>query len=167
MSQDYASLRVLIVDDNQNTRALVGAILKGAGLNDIREAVDGAQALGLLKRWPVDIAFIDYHMSPMDGIEFTRRVRDPANSPTPYLPIIMMTGYAERARVIEARDTGVTEFLVKPVTAKAVLDRLNAALFKPRPFVESRGYFGPNRRRVAAEGPQTTRRRADDSKRGA
>ena len=48
---------------------------------------------------------------------------------------------------IEARDAGVTEFIVKPITAKAVLDRLNAVIMKPRPFIKADGYIGPCRRR--------------------
>lgn len=59
----------------------------------------------------------------------------------------MMTGHSERSRVYEARDAGVTEFIVKPITAKAVLDRLNAVIMRPRPFIRSRDYVGPCRQR--------------------
>ncbi len=86
-------------------------------------------------------------MSPVDGVEFTRLVRQAADSPNPFLPIIMLTGHAEKSRVMEARDAGVTEFVVKPVTARAVLDRLNAVIFHARPFVRTSEYFGPCRRR--------------------
>ena len=163
MSQGLEALRVLLVDDNQHMRAIVATILKSAGITDLREAANGTQALLMLKQWPVDVAFIDYQMSPMDGLELTRKLRDQGSSPCPYLPIIMMTGYAERPRVVEARDAGVTEFLVKPITAKAVLDRLNVALFKPRPFVQSENYFGPTRRRSTPDG-ETPQRRAEDRK---
>jgi CheY-like chemotaxis protein len=160
--QGFGALRVLVVDDNQHMRAIVGAILKSAGIAHIREAQHGAQALAILKDWPADLAIVDFQMATMDGLEFTRRLRTPSTSPNPFLPVIMMTGYAEQARVMEARDAGVNEFLVKPVTAKGVLDRLNAAIFKPREFVQNEGYFGPTRRRMDADGPTTPNRRAGD-----
>jgi two-component system chemotaxis response regulator CheY len=159
VGQGLAELRILLVDDNAHMRAIVAAILKSADVVHVREASDGGQALRALKDWPADIAIVDLQMAPMDGLEFTRRLRKP-DSPNPFLPIIMMTGYAEQAKVIEARDAGVNEFLVKPITAKGVLDRMNAAVFKPRDFVQSERYFGPTRRRAARPGP---RRRATDA----
>ena len=163
MAQGFAALRVLVVDDNQHMRAIVGAILKSAGVTHIREAGHGGHALTILKDWPADVAIVDFQMAPMDGLEFTKRLRDPAASPNPFLPIIMMTGYAEQSRVVQARDAGVNEFLVKPITAKGVLDRLNAAVFKPRDFVKTDSYFGPTRRRVDQPGSDTPRRRTEDS----
>ena len=166
MDHGLEGLKVLIVDDNQHMRAIVAAILKSANVNQVREATHGGHALSILKTWPADIAIVDFQMAPMDGLELTRALRDPAVSPNPYMPIIMMTGYAERQRVMEARDAGVSEFLVKPVTAKGVLDRLHAAVFKPRPFVENDGYFGPTRRRLDMPDRVGPRRRAEDRSAG-
>ena len=155
-------MRVLLVDDNHHMRSIVSAVLAGVGVEHIRECWDGAEALSALRQWPADVAIVDFHMAPLDGVEFTRLVRNAADSPNPFLPIIMLTGYAEKTRVMEARDAGVTEFIVKPVTARAVLDRLNAVIFHPRPFVRTADYFGPDRRRrqdPAYAGPW---RRSDD-----
>jgi DNA-binding response OmpR family regulator len=76
-----------------------------------------------------------------------------------------MTGHSEKSRVVEARDAGVTEFVAKPLTARSVLERLQAVIYRPRPFVRSAGYFGPDRRRrdeIAYNGPW--RRAADNGK---
>ena len=140
-------MRVLLVDDNQHMRSIVSAVLAGVGVEQVRECWDGAEALDALRQWPADVAIVDFHMTPVDGVEFTRLVRQAADSPNPFLSIIMLTGYAERTRVMEARDAGVTEFVVKPVTARAVLDRLNNVIFRPRPFIRAEDYFGPDRRR--------------------
>lgn len=142
------ALNVLLVDDNAPMRAIVAAILKGAGVRKPLEVAGGAEALQVLGSHPVDIAIVDFNMFPLDGVEFTKLVRNSHDSPNPFLPIIMMTGHAERHRVEEARDAGVTEFIVKPVTARSVLSRVNAVIFKPRPFVRCDTYFGPCRRRV-------------------
>ena len=162
-SSPLSALRVLLVDDNQHMRLIVGAVLAGIGVKEVRECWDGAEALDMLRQWPADVAFVDFHMSPIDGVEFTRLVRNASDSPNPFLPIVMITGYAERTRVMEARDAGVTEFVVKPVTARAVVDRLNNVIFKPRPFIRTPNYFGPDRRRKDDPKHNGPWRRADDA----
>jgi two-component system, chemotaxis family, chemotaxis protein CheY len=144
----FENLKVLVADDNQHMRAIVCAVLKSIGVKHLREAHDGAEALAVLREWSADVAIVDFRMEPIDGVEFTRLVRNASDSKNPFLPIIMLTGYADRVRVMEARDAGVTELVVKPVTAKAVIARLHAVIFQPRPFVRTDGYFGPDRRRA-------------------
>ena len=141
------SLNVLLVDDNQNMRAIAAAVLHSADIRSVKEAEEGTAAFDLLRRHPIDLAIVDFNMFPLDGVEFTRLVRTGPDSPNIYLPIIMMTGHSERARVYEARDAGVNEFIVKPITAKAMLDRINAVILRPRAFIKSEGYIGPCRRR--------------------
>lgn len=141
------SLNVLLVDDNQNMRAIAAAVLHSADIRKVHEAAEGATAFSLLRQHPIDLAIVDFNMFPLDGVEFTRLVRTGADSPNIYLPIIMMTGHSERTRVYEARDAGVNEFIVKPITAKAVLDRINAVIMRPRAFIQSADYVGPCRRR--------------------
>jgi DNA-binding response OmpR family regulator len=51
--------------------------------------------------------------------------------------------------VVEARDAGVNEFVAKPVTARTLLDRIVATIYRPRAFVRTKDYFGPDRRRRA------------------
>ena len=146
------SLRVMLVDDNQHMRAIVTTVLNGVGLVHVRETRDGAEALEVLREWPADLAIVDFQMQPLDGVEFTRLVRQSPDSRNPYLPIIMMTGHSERTRVEEARDAGVTEFVAKPLTAKAVLERINAVIYRPRAFIRTESYFGPDRRRRETPG---------------
>ena len=74
----------------------------------------------------------------------------------------VITGHSERWRVMEARDAGVTEFIAKPLTAKAVIDRVNAVIFRPRPFIRTPTFFGPDRRRRADPTYQGPWRRAAD-----
>ena len=159
------SLNVLLVDDNQNMRAIASAVLHSADIRNVYEASEGATAFDLLRRHAIDLAIVDFNMFPLDGVEFTRLVRNSPDSANPYLPIIMMTGHSEKSRVQEARDAGVTEFVVKPITAKAILDRINAVVFKPRPFVKTDTYFGPCRRRRDEFGYAGPFRRATDAQR--
>ena len=59
----------------------------------------------------------------------------------------MLSGYSERENIILARDHGANEFLAKPISIKRILERLLSVVERPRPFVHTAGYFGPDRRR--------------------
>lgn len=96
-----------------------------------------------------DIVIADWMMIPTDGISLARRIRNDLRSPNPYVPIILMTGFSEKRRVIQARDAGVTEFLVKPFTARDLYKRITQIIERPRQFVRSEDFFGPDRRRKA------------------
>lgn len=163
MATGLETLSVLLADDNPHMREIVSVLLNNYGVKNIRAVHDGEQALGMLRVWQPDLAIVDFKMEPVDGVAFTRQVRNAPDSRNPYLPIIMMTGHSGKSRVYEARDAGVTEFVVKPVNARTLLDRIMAVIYRPRPFVRSKGYFGPDRRRRADpnfSGPY--RRAADD-----
>jgi DNA-binding response OmpR family regulator len=60
----------------------------------------------------------------------------------------MLTGHSEKSRVLRARDAGVTEFLCKPISAKGLYQRILNVVVNPRPFVQTKDYFGPDRRRT-------------------
>ncbi|WP_297801562.1 response regulator [uncultured Brevundimonas sp.] len=148
MTTPLGTLHILLVDDNANMRAITTAMLRSLGVGRISEADDGSRAAQILHESQIDIAIVDFKMLPVDGIAFTRLVRDEANSPNPYLPIIMMTGHSDQSRVVEARDAGVNEFVAKPVQINALIKRIEAIILKPRPFVRSETFFGPDRRRT-------------------
>jgi PleD family two-component response regulator len=144
---DLSRLNVLVVDDNKHMVALVKSILHALRIRNIHDAGDGAGAFIELRQFLADMVICDMLMQPLDGIEFTRLVRNANDSPNVYVPIIMMTGYTERFRVIEARDAGVTEFLAKPLSARGLHSRIIEVIEHPRPFVRTATFFGPDRRR--------------------
>ncbi|MDI7774904.1 response regulator [Asticcacaulis sp. EMRT-3] len=159
---DYSSLKILLIEDNQHMRSIVSAILNGSGIRHVREARDGAEGLDLLRQYPADIALVDFNMDPIDGVEFTRMLRNAPDSSNPYLPVVMITGHSERSRVMQARDSGVNEFVVKPLTARALLGRLDSVIMRPRPFIRCKSYFGPDRRRKSDQSyPGPYRRNTD------
>lgn len=140
-------ISILIVDDNQHMRGILKELLRAAGVTDIKEASDPVEAFEYLKASLIDLLLVDLAMPLIDGVEFTKMIRTSEDSPNPFLPIIMITGHSERSRVNAARDAGVNEFLVKPVTARSLMERLTLIVNKPRNFVKSKAYFGPDRRR--------------------
>jgi CheY-like chemotaxis protein len=94
-----------------------------------------------------DIIFLDWEMPLFDGLELIQMIRQPGGSSNPFVPIIMLTGHTERTRVTAARDAGITEFLAKPISAKGLYQRILNVVANPRPFIKTKTYFGPDRRR--------------------
>lgn len=142
-------LSVLIIDDHEHMLVLVRQMLRAFGFRHIRSARDGVEALSLLGE-DVDLVITDWAMPGLDGLDLTRRVR--AQGPAPTLPIIMLTGYAEASRIQAARDAGVTGYVAKPVRARELAGRINAAIHDARAFVQSQTYRGPDRRRGGRAG---------------
>ena len=138
--------RVLIVDDDASVRKLVNTLLTSMGVADIVEATDGMVGLELVQRTAPDVVILDWQMPRLQGPNFMRIVRSPDTFPYPAVPVIMLTGHGEYSKVKEAISVGVNEFLVKPVSSKALLDRLVAVLFNPRPMIRKRDYYGPELR---------------------
>lgn len=150
MRVDFSRLRFMIVDDNAYMRRVMRALLHGFGAREVLEAEDGAAGLETFMVHSPDMVILDWEMPILNGIEVTRMIRQPGSSPNPYVPIIMVTGHSDKRSVIQARDAGVTEFIVKPISAKSLYQRVLNAVANPRPFVRTATYFGPDRRRGVA-----------------
>jgi CheY-like chemotaxis protein len=156
---DFSRLRVLVVDDNSYVRRLLRTLLHGFGVREIVDAEDGAAALDVFGRANPDILLTDWEMPILDGIELTKLIRTSENSLNPYVPIVMVTAYTAKQRVLVARDAGVTEFLGKPISAQALHRRLVSVVAHPRDFIKTATYFGPDRRRNQAPGYSGEERR--------
>ena len=142
-------LNVLVVDDSQFMRNVVRGLLGTIGVKKILEAGDGIAALEMIREFSPDVVVLDWEMPLLNGPELVRIVRSPGVFPMPDIPIIMLTAHGERWRIVESVKLGVNEFLCKPVSAKALLDRLISILLKPRESVRLGEYYGPAPRRSA------------------
>jgi CheY-like chemotaxis protein len=144
---DFHRLRFLVIDDNAHMRRIVRTLLHGFGAREVFEAEDGASGLDSFTHYVPDIVITDWAMPIFDGLELAQMIRQPGANANPYVPIIMLTGHTEKARVTAARDAGVTEFLAKPISAKSLYQRIVNVVANPRPFIKTKSYFGPDRRR--------------------
>jgi len=143
-------------------RFLLRDMLAAFGIEKIVTVADGTKAFAELRQFAADIIITDWVMEPLDGIEFTRMVRTAPDSPNPFVPIIMLTSQSAFERVQQARDTGVTEFLIKPVTANALYSRIVNVIQNPRQYVRVSEYFGPDRRRTVKDFEGQERREDED-----
>jgi two-component system chemotaxis response regulator CheY len=144
---DFSKLRFLVIDDNAHMRRILRTLLHGFGARDVYEAENGAAGLHAFTHLMPDIVIIDWAMPIFDGLELAQMIRQPGGNANPYVPIIMLTGRSDKKRVVEARDAGITEFMAKPISAKALYERILNVVANPRPFIRTRSYFGPDRRR--------------------
>ena len=157
---DIKNLKFLVVDDDANMRQLIRTILGSLGVIEVETAGGTDQGFASLEEFAADIVICDLRMDPLNGIEFARMVRTRDDSPNLYLPIIMLTGHAELTAVHQARDAGVHEFLTKPISPTKLYKTIQGLIEKPRDFVRTKDYFGPDRRRrqdPKYNGPQRRR----------
>jgi two-component system, chemotaxis family, chemotaxis protein CheY len=140
--------RVLLIDDNQYMRKVVRNLLMNLGVKNIYEASDGISGLEMIRMYAPDVVILDWEMPLLSGAELVRIVRSPGVFPVPDVPIIMLTGHVERWRVVEATRLGVNEFLKKPVSAKALFERMLSIVAKPRRIVRMGDYYGPEPRKI-------------------
>ncbi len=117
------------------------------------EAVDGISALEKIREEAPDVILLDWEMPLLNGAELVRIVRSPGVFPTPDIPIIMLSGHGERWRILESIKIGVNEFLCKPVSARALFDRLISIVLKPRANVRVGRYYGPLPRILTPDRP--------------
>lgn len=140
-------VRILLVDDMPQMLQLLRDILETFGFSNVYTAHNGDRAMEMIIKEDPDLIITDWWMKPMNGLELTRTIRRSTAVPNPYVPILMMTGFSSRSRVMKARDEGITEFLVKPFTANDLYSRIQLIIEKPRQFVDTGEFFGPDRRR--------------------
>ncbi len=152
MTYQLHRISVLVVEDNQPMLDIVKSLLVTFGVGHVVGAQNGEIGFKRFCEYNNDIVIADWMMKPMDGISFTRMVRNDSKSPNPYVPVVLMTGFSEKRRVLQARDAGVTEFLVKPFNARDLYRRIVQVIERPRQFVRAPDFFGPDRRRKKPKG---------------
>ena len=155
ISRRLEQLKVLIVDDEPAMRKVTRALLQTIGVRNIHEANDGKSGLDAICMRAPDLVLLDWEMPSPNGPEFMRTVRSPGKFPLPDVPIIMLTGYSERSRVVEAVRLGVNEYLLKPVSSSALLARVVSILARPRRMMKQGEYYGPEPRKLATYKPET------------
>jgi CheY-like chemotaxis protein len=103
-------VRVLLVEDDDDNRELMSEVLEAAGY-EVITAAGGAEGLRKLSETPVDVVVTDVGMPGMGGLEVARAVKKIA----PRIPVVVVTGYAEREDIASARGREVDAVLVKPI----------------------------------------------------
>jgi CheY-like chemotaxis protein len=102
---NFCDLTLLIVDDNQYMRQLIGHMLRAFEVGNILSVTNANEAFDEIRQTQIDCLIVDWLMpGGMSGIEFVRMLRTSPKSPKPDIPLILCTGHTEKHRIIEARD---------------------------------------------------------------
>ncbi len=114
------SKRVLVADDSSTMRKIIIRSLQAVGVPTATEAADGAEAISMFKPGEFDLVLTDWNMPNKNGLEVIQEIRKQDANVT----IIMVTTEAEKTRVLEAIQAGVSDYLVKPFTAETLREKL-------------------------------------------
>lgn len=127
------NLRILVVDDDRHIRTIACAMLKRAGYNKVSSTEDPLNAIRRMQRGLVDIAFLDWSLPTMSGLEVLKAIR--ANDEE--LPIIMFTAHSDREHVMEAFKAGATDYICKPFNQSTLINKLHEVISSPPPVRRS------------------------------
>ena len=151
MTYSFKDITVLIVDSQSSIVDLIRGALRllGVPVHGLNSFGEGRVALNVFKEMKPDLLIVDWEMVDIKGIDFIKSIR--SSTVNPYVPVIFMTALTTEKRVNEARDSGITEFLAKPFTARTLCERIEIIVERPRQFVLAPDYRGPDRRRKGSE----------------
>jgi two-component system phosphate regulon response regulator PhoB len=122
--------RILVVEDEQPIREMVGFALKKAGLI-FEEAADAEQALIAVASNPPDLMLLDWMLPGMSGIDLARRLRK--DDITARLPIILLTARVEENDRVHGLEVGADDYIIKPFSPRELIARINAVLRRTQP----------------------------------
>ncbi len=118
--------RILVVEDHPSTRMLIYSLLQGLGYDDTHLVENGAKALTELNRRRYDLILSDWTMPEMDGLTLWGRIRE--DERLKKVPFILITATNEIEMVKKAISEGITDYIVKPITLKALTEKVARAL---------------------------------------
>ncbi len=187
-----SKVNILIVNGDEKVSAMLRDVLLNLGFGTVATAEDGYEAVKIMKELDMDLVITDWELSPKEdfglkednynnviipmnmdiwspippknGAAFTRYLRSSKHSPNPYVAIIMLTSEAQENRVQYARDSGVNEIMLKPVSAEALCYHIIQVIDHQRAFITSQNYKGPCRRNTNQLPPGQVDRRKQDIK---
>lgn len=143
-------------------REILRSVVDGLGCREKIAVATVERALEEFPEFRPDIILCDYHLEDgAAGLDFVRELRMSPDDEIAKTPIILITSFTEPAALREAVNAGVDEILAKPLSVKALCERLHAVMHNRRAFIRTEHYVGPDRRRHAAHIEFEDRRKAD------
>lgn len=113
---------IITVDDSSTMRRIIRNTLQKLGFENILEAGNGAEALGVISSNKVDLIITDWNMPEMDGLTFIKNIR--AKEEYKELPILMVTTEAAKEDILTALKSGVNNYVVKPFTPETIQEKV-------------------------------------------
>lgn len=120
----WDNINCLVVDDDKFSRTFIKTALYQIGIKNTREAASSEEAYELLNNFKIDIILLDQQMPGRTGIEFAQSLKNSAHKSLNNIPIIMITVDTKEKTVLDAKQLGIQEYLVKPISPLALKKRI-------------------------------------------
>lgn len=156
----FETLKVLVVEDHEPTRLTLVSILDAGGIGRTVAVPSAEAAVEQLKSTLFDLIICDLNLGAINGMALVKAIRQSAKLTNRYMAIIVLTADSRVETVTLAKKLGVNRFISKPVEPAGLLQAVRDTLERPRAFVETKEYFGPDRR-VRDEPSMHERRKSD------
>ena len=123
-------MKVLIVDDHKTMLRIVRNLLSQISISDVDEASDGQDALQKLARNKYDLVLSDWNMMPMTGLQLLQYVRTDSTYEHKHVPFIMITAESRPENVMEAKQAGVDNYIIKPFNAETLETKIKSVMIR-------------------------------------
>lgn len=124
---NWDSITCLIVDDDKFSRTFIKTALYQIGIKNTKEANNSQEALELLNDFKIDVILLDQQMPEKSGLEFAQELKSGMHG-SKSVPIIMITVDTKEQTVLTAKNLGIQEYLVKPISPLALKKRICSAI---------------------------------------
>jgi two-component system, chemotaxis family, chemotaxis protein CheY len=145
---DWKALRIMCINNDQEFRHLITGLLRDLGVGSTPMAKNGDDGYYEIENSSVDMVILDSVLDGGDGLDFVRKLRNPASTPAAHIPVIMMSTERSLDVVTHAIKQGVDHYMVKPVSQKDLGISIRNMLQKPPRKIKTETYIGPCRRRL-------------------
>lgn len=156
-------VRVLVVDSSTQAAHLIKNIFGQLGFSNVLVANDIYESMQIMKHVRVDMIFADWGLkmgynpqtysggvlvsnAGVNGAQYVKNLRCAPTSPSPFIPVVMLMGTVTNKDVVNVRDSGVNDIILKPLEANDFCQKIVALIDHPRIFVTASSYKGPCRR---------------------
>ena len=124
---NWDAITCLVVDDDKFSRTFVKTALYQIGVKNTKEASNIAEAIEVLRNYKVNVVLMDQQLPEQSGLELARQIKEGTVGDNKNLPVIMVTIDTKENTVLEAKNIGIHEYLVKPISPLALKKRLCTA----------------------------------------
>jgi two-component system chemotaxis response regulator CheY len=124
-------IRILIVDDEPFMRRTIKVVLRAIGHFDMAEADDGDIAVAEVERFKPHVVLCDVSMPRMGGLQFVEQLRGHRAARVRNTPVVILTGHADKATVLDAAQLQISGYLIKPVSPTLLKVQLHRILGSP------------------------------------
>lgn len=124
---NWDAITCLVVDDDKFSRTFVKTALYQIGIKNTKEAATAAEAAEVLRNYKINVVLLDHQMPDKTGLELARQIKEGSIGDDKNMPVIMVTIDTKEKTVLDAKEIGIHEYLVKPISPLALKKRICTA----------------------------------------